>query len=269
MLLIINADDFGKDAQTNQAILQSLKEGLCSSTTIMPNMPGFDEACQMAHAHKLLDHVGMHLVLADGFPLTEKIKRIDKFCDEEGQLSFSQAKPTFYLGHKEKRVLAEEIRAQIAKCRENGLPLTHMDSHYHIHNQWAIASVLIPILHEQKIPFLRLSRNCGPNLGLLKRFYKNAFNRKLRHEGLARTRYFGTIEDYRYVTQRIDNVEKLESFELVVHPLYGEENKITDGVEGELLENIVIGMDRRENMVSFNETIICSATTGNSNMVNS
>ena len=42
--LIVNADDFGMSAAVNKAILKAFQEKLISSTSIMANMPGFDEA---------------------------------------------------------------------------------------------------------------------------------------------------------------------------------------------------------------------------------
>lgn len=228
--MIINADDFGFNEETNRAIMDSFLKRLCSSTTIMPNMPGFEHACYLTHENGLTDRIGMHLVLADGFPLTDPIKSVPKFCNENGELNFSQARPTFRLDRLEKEVLAAEIRAQIAKCRHNGIPLTHMDSHYHIHNQWGIVSILIPILHEVGIPYLRLTRNCGSNLGVVKRMYKGIFNRRLRREGLARTQYFGALPDYQFLIEKKGGIKEIESFELLTHPQYDENGILIDRI---------------------------------------
>ena len=236
MILIINADDFGLDELKNQAILASFQQDLCSSTTIMPNMIGFEQACDLAHENGLIDRVGIHLVLADGFPLTDPIKSVPKFCNENGELCFSQARPTFRLDRSEEEVLATEIRAQITRCRDNRLPVTHMDSHYHIHNQWGIASVLIPILHEENIPYLRLTRNCGPDLGLFKRLYKEVFNRRLRRAGLARTQYFGALPDYKFLIETKGNTKGMESFELLIHPQHDECGNLIDSVFKKPLE---------------------------------
>ena len=62
-MLIINADDFGKNRDVNQAVVECFERGLCSSTTIMPNMPGFEEACRLVHEKGLVSHVGIHAVL--------------------------------------------------------------------------------------------------------------------------------------------------------------------------------------------------------------
>ena len=47
MDLIINADDFGKCHAVNVAIRDAFRQGLISSTTLMANMDGFDEAVDM------------------------------------------------------------------------------------------------------------------------------------------------------------------------------------------------------------------------------
>ena len=43
-LVIVNAYDFGQSAVVNRVIMACFRQGLISSTTIMANMPGFDEA---------------------------------------------------------------------------------------------------------------------------------------------------------------------------------------------------------------------------------
>ena len=50
-MLIVNADDLGYDAPTNAAILHSFERQLCSSATLLANMAGFEEACELIHAN--------------------------------------------------------------------------------------------------------------------------------------------------------------------------------------------------------------------------
>lgn len=52
-MIIVNADDFGCSKVINQAIMTCLDRGLISSTTIMANMPGFHEACELANSRAL------------------------------------------------------------------------------------------------------------------------------------------------------------------------------------------------------------------------
>lgn len=96
-MLIINADDFGLNENTNTAIVNCFEKGLCSSTTIMPNMPGFEHACQLAHEKKLLNHIGLHIVLTESYPLTEAMKVTSRFCDKTGRFHIDRTRRILYL----------------------------------------------------------------------------------------------------------------------------------------------------------------------------
>jgi len=254
MMLIINADDFGLDTRTNQGILQSFKKGLCSSTTLMSNMPGFKEASQLSHEHNLLDHIGMHLVLRDGYPLTEKIRDFPKFCNRQGQLSFSPDAFFLSLGGSEKRALAGEIRAQIRHCREYGIPLTHLDAHHNLHNIWAVASVLIPILRQEKIAYLRIKKNSDFYLLPLRiKIYTQIFNYRLKVMKLNRTRYFGSVENYLCLKNGLSSFQAIDSFEISVHPRLSEKGELVSAVfDKEIdLETQIRQIDTYRESVSF------------------
>ena len=47
-MLFVNADDFGLSHEVNMAIVEAFKKGLINNTTIMVNMPGFEEAVRLA-----------------------------------------------------------------------------------------------------------------------------------------------------------------------------------------------------------------------------
>lgn len=231
MILIINADDFGLDEITNRAVLQSFKKGLCSSATLMPNMPGFEEACQLSGDNNLLKYVGMHLVLRDGYPLTEKIKNFPKFCNRQGQLCFTLNSFFITLGSSEKRVLAEEIRAQIRRCREYGMPLTHLDAHHSLHTMWAVASVLIPVAQQEGIPYIRIKGNSDLYLIPFRfKLYTCIFNYRLKVKGLARTRYFGSIEHFLILKKRLSSLEAIGSFEVSIHPKINARGELVDKI---------------------------------------
>lgn len=249
-MFIVNADDFGINHQTNKAIVQSFKKGLCSSTTIMPNMPGFQEACQLAHENKLQNHVGLHLVLRDGFPLTQNIKKFRTFCDKEGQLILSEKKHHFYFNNSEKKVLTEEIIAQIKMCRNNGIDITHIDSHHHTHNDLAVINVLIPIAKSEKIPYIRLARTCGPNLFFYKKIYKKIFNFRLKINNLAKTANSGSLEDFLFLQKRIGN-SAFNSFELMIHPGLDENGLLIDTMYKNSLEESLEKIILNQKIVSF------------------
>jgi chitin disaccharide deacetylase len=191
--IIVNADDFGMSAETNRAIVEAFQRGVISSTTVMANMPGFEEACELARRYRLSGKIGVHLNLTEGRPLTEPIQRLPRFCDEQGL--FRPRRTLFRLSKEEKRAVEAEFAAQIQACIERGVHPTHLDSHQHVHTEWPIGEVAIRVAHRYGIGAIRLTRNCGTGIGLGHMFYKAAYNARLRIHGLAKTRYFGSATD--------------------------------------------------------------------------
>jgi predicted glycoside hydrolase/deacetylase ChbG (UPF0249 family) len=195
--IIVNADDFGMNAETNRAIVEAFENNVISSATLMTNMPGFDEACELAHRHRLLGKIGLHLNLTSGYPLSSPIRRCPRFCDNVGMFRARQTR--FRLSKEERLAVETEIASQIKACLDRGLCPTHLDSHHHVHTEWAIGAAAITIARQYRIKAIRLSRNCGPGIDLVHKLYKIAYNSRLRVYGLAKTRYFGTSEDVREI----------------------------------------------------------------------
>ena len=191
--IIVNADDFGISAEANRAIVEAFNKNVISSTTLMTNMPGFNEACELAHSHRLQGRVGVHLNLTSGYPLSAPIRRCPRFCDDNGMFRHRQTR--FLLSKNERLAVETEIAAQIQACLDRGLTPTHLDSHHHIHTEWAIGAAAITVARQYGIEAIRLSRNCGSGMDLLRKVYKLAYNTRLRAYGLAKTRYFGSAAD--------------------------------------------------------------------------
>ena len=206
------------NANINKAVVHCFNNSLCTSATIMSNMPGFEEACSLSVENKFVEHLGMHLVINEGFPLTKRIVNFDKFCTKEGMLCFSRESPTISLNTSEKIALAEEIRAQIHRCRKNGIRISHIDSHHHVHVEWGIASVLIPIAKEEGIPYIRIARNIANSSNILKDVYKMIYNYRLKINNMSGTKYFGSIEEFFSYCDNNNNVDGL--FEIMIHPQY-------------------------------------------------
>lgn len=237
--MIINADDFGFSSDINRAVIDSFKKKLCSNTTIMANMPGFDEACQLVHEHKLLNYAGIHFVLTEGVPLTDDIKKCSRFCNSDGILNMSRGMRFWRLNIEEKRAIAKELRAQIGRCREYGLTITHADSHRHAHEEWAIAHVVIDLCRSEGIPYLRLARNCGQGRTLAKRMYRHILNRKIRKAGLSRTMYFGSAKDVLFLFGGKGGGSIRNSIEIMIHPGYDEKGALIERTDGLYLSDIM------------------------------
>jgi len=246
--MIINADDFGLSPTVNDAILVSFQRRWISSTTLMATMPGFEQACDLAHQHRLLQHIGAHLVMTEGPPLTERIKRCRRLCNGEGRLHFRIPRSTWRLEADEREALAEELTAQIKKIRAAGLPVTHADSHHHAHTVWGVVSVLLPVLASLRVPHLRLSRNCGSGKSLLKGMYTSLLNRRIGRAGLARTAYFGSIDDYVVSAQSLGPAEDME---IMTHPLYNERGVLVDKLADRPLEQAIELVPKHAEAVSY------------------
>ena len=160
--------------------------------------------------------------------MTEGIKGCSLFCSAEGVFNFSRKRRILYLSSHERSLLAEELRAQVRKCRQNGVSLTHADSHRHAHEEWAITHVVIKVCKEEGIRFLRLARNCGSDRKFYKRIYRQFLNCKLKKAGLSRTLYFGSVEDYGYLIAKEGLNDKTCSIEVMIHPGYDEEGMLVD-----------------------------------------
>lgn len=226
--LIVNADDFGYSESVNRAVAECFLRGYCTSTTIMANMPAFDAACEMAHRERFADRVGVHLVLTEGEPLTDRIRKCSRFCGPDGRFRLTRKERVWRLSAAEKAAVAEELRAQIARCRQHGLPLSHADSHHHIHEEWGILLIVMRVCQEEAIARIRIARNCGKSTGLSRRLYRNVANWILRRRVLARTDLFGSLADYRCLLESRLDVCDRRSVEVMIHPRYASDGSLVD-----------------------------------------
>jgi len=210
--IIINADDFGLDASVNRGIIGSFEKGYISSTTIMANMPGFDEACRMAHAHGVTDRIGMHFNLTQGSALTAPIRQKRRFCDGDGHFVFSKRRG-IWLSGSEQAALAAELTAQWNKCLDAGIEPSHLDSHHHIQSAWGIAQVIIGLSEKLGIKAVRKNWNTVP---------KDSFGRRVYHRFLEATYSRANLDATPYATlpkhasQAIRN--GMTPLEIMVHP---------------------------------------------------
>ena len=220
-MLIINADDFGLSRPVNLATIDALEQGFCSSCSIMPNMPGFEEACELVQRHRLTDRVGLHLVLTEGTPITDPIKKANIFCDHNGHFHLSRKRRVVRVSAAVKRAMREEIEGQIARCRERGIGITHLDSHSHAHEEWAVASAVIQAARDSRIPRVRVCRTFGGGTSPVKWLYRWVVNLRIRAAGLAATDYFGAPDDYLLFCRKYGPPEGMNiSWEVMVHPIH-------------------------------------------------
>jgi len=252
-VVIINADDFGMSSAVNRAILSGVEQGLVTSTSIMANMPGFEEAVRLEREHDLLrGRVGVHLNLTEGRPLTAPILACSIFCGADGSFFFKRDRPLFRLGKPVRDAVYEELRTQLQRVVDAGITPTHLDSHHHIHTEWAVVPLVCRLAKEFRIPRIRLTRNMGRPPGFLKRIYKAVFNRWQlgRQTGLHNTDLFGDIADMLY--QARNGWPEGKMIEIMVHPLFNHDGELVDMNEEPLQRQLAPILQQPLNLMPSN-----------------
>lgn len=213
----------------------------------MANMPAFDEAIDLAKRFGLLWCIGLHLNITEGTPMTRPIRLSRRFCDEMGD--FRPRRTTLRLAPHEITSLEMEIEAQIRACVTNGLHLQHLDSHHHVHTEWAIGSAVIRVARRNGISAIRLSRNCGPGIKLRHRVYKSIYNGRLRVYGLAASDFFGSASDVETILGK-----RSANIEMMVHPRRAPNGALVD-LDGMNLEKKIRSLKIQDQIVNYEQRL--------------
>ncbi|GAE25618.1 cellobiose phosphotransferase system YdjC-like protein [Halalkalibacter wakoensis JCM 9140] len=120
--IVCNADDFGYSRGVNHGIIDAHKYGVVNSATMMMNMPGTEHAILQAKENPSL-HVGIHLVLTCGIPLSKGLKTI---ITDEGK--FFRKPDVLFNSEMDLKEVEKEWRAQIDRFYSSGLKASHFDS---------------------------------------------------------------------------------------------------------------------------------------------
>jgi len=214
MKIIINADDFGYSSEVNRAIVEALKNGLISSTTMLVNMPGFEEATELSKTKEFKDRIGIHLNLFEGRPLTKEMQKCKIFCDENG--IYHGKKIQFFAPLKVKSgIIYNELHAQIEKAINAGIQPTHLDSHAHRHTNYLIGSMVIKLAKCFNIPSIRIHPNLNKRRNRLSKMMVVLYNRRLKRHGIKCSDFLGNIPE---VTSDLPKLKGI--VELIIHPVY-------------------------------------------------
>jgi len=129
-VIILHVDDAGMSYEANQGTLQSLQNGLASSTSVMMPCAWVPQFMDFLKKNPTLD-AGVHLTLTSEwdnyrwFPLVGKDKAPGLY-DPQGAFWHSVAQ---VVQHASPDEVEAEIRAQLARYRQFGVQPTHLDAH--------------------------------------------------------------------------------------------------------------------------------------------
>ncbi len=146
MLVVVNADDFGSSPDTLRATIECFEAGALTSATIMPGMPSTAEALAFARTRPDLSF-GVHLTLVgDGTerPIANDVPGLTR---PDGTLLPTRTMRLRALARRlPQDQLEREVSAQIAVVRDAGVPVSHVDSHRHLHKLGSVRAALLRVL---------------------------------------------------------------------------------------------------------------------------
>jgi len=247
--LIINADDFGISKAVNYAIMAAMDSTICTDTTLLANFDESENAANLAISMNRTDRVGIHLNLTEGFPLSLKIRNEPRFCNQEGYFHNKKLKRIALLSKSEKIAVQEELTSQIRLCRKFGIPISHADSHNHIHEEPGLCLLIMDILKNENIPYLRLTNNIGET-SFVNRIYRSTYNLVLGFKDLTVTEYFGSITNLNNYAKMIDENSVVE---LMIHPGKIVDNQILDVYSKENLSLLLPQIINRNKLISYSQ----------------
>jgi predicted glycoside hydrolase/deacetylase ChbG (UPF0249 family) len=226
----INADDFGLTPSINSAIIEAFEKDYINSATLMANMPGFDEAVFLIHKQHLNLKIGAHLVLSDGISLTDKIKSVNFLFEKKPSSKKEFLRNLFFLNSNNKKLIFNEFCAQIERIRRNRIPISHIDTHHHIHEVYSILEILMYIRKIYGIPSIRIMNNLGESPQIHKTIYRSTINYYLKRSDANNSDLFGNQVEFQGKLKSAPDIIQKKSIEIMVHPDYDKEGRLIDKI---------------------------------------
>lgn len=242
--LRINADDFGHDPASTEAILQAVEEGLVNSLSVMAG-------CDEADIRRLKDvadkrpglRIGVHLAIVDALP----VHAATPIYSPASALppDFAAFLLWYARGKIKPRQVYREWKAQIERVAAwvgGTARLNHLDSHQHLHVLPGLWKEALRLQGEFSIPQLRLPHESLPQsighqfpfgflfqartgwLAVRRGLGRNTMHSRTGGSGPAKESFLGffrsTRFEFEFYRRRIyEHLQSHEYCELMVHPV--------------------------------------------------
>ncbi len=155
--LIVNADDFGRSASINEAVIRAHREGILTTASLMVTGAACTEAVSMAKANPGLG-VGLHLTFLCGRSALSQAQ-IPGLVNSHNEFTDNPVKAgiAYYFNRRLQAQLREEVHEQFKRFRATGLRLDHVNGHLHMHLHPVIFRILMDDAPELGIGCVRVT----------------------------------------------------------------------------------------------------------------
>ena len=159
MKVIFNADDFGLHRSVSLGILESIKDGVVRSTTVLANVIAPEQKAWLRKVKELNGSFGVHLCLTLGKPLTNFP---EEYLTEDGRFNRQVLFSPMGIPRLSRDVIFRELSAQIEEVL--AYEPAHLDSHHHIHGFWNVFEVVKELALKLKLPVRAITTDMRDHL---------------------------------------------------------------------------------------------------------
>ncbi len=147
MRVIFNADDFGLHPRLSDGILESIRNGVVRSCSVLATCAGAEDISKLGELKPLGASFGVHLSLTVGKPLSEFPA---DYLSADGSFTRSTMFSPSGIPRLPKDVVRKELSAQVDSLLSLGP--AHLDSHHHVHSYFQVLDVVIEIARKLNLP---------------------------------------------------------------------------------------------------------------------
>jgi predicted glycoside hydrolase/deacetylase ChbG (UPF0249 family) len=159
--LVVNADDLGLADSVNRGIFETIEHGVVTSTSLMVNMPGREDAARRLRQWRDTGRdtlgVGLHFNIVAGPPLSSCGTLLDQRTGRF--LPMLSLAWRALAGRIDPRDVLLELEAQLSRVIEVleplGMRVTHVDSHRHVHCLPRLFEVVVHAAKQYDIAHVR------------------------------------------------------------------------------------------------------------------
>ncbi len=157
MNVIINADDLGISEHVNDEIFRLMQSGIITSATMLANGPAVEAAARRVGDFPNCSF-GVHLNVTEFKPVSGSPKLSEVLTPEgafqpDNFIRKRPVSPSLVEG------IAEEWIAQVQRIKDLGVPISHLDSHHHMHTHPPLMPALAKVQQKFGIRKVRTSQN--------------------------------------------------------------------------------------------------------------